>query len=251
MITNKQNISVLFIGNSYTYFNESWNIFANVCKAQNITATVQEVTCGGYTLAQMNDKNDEYGGRVDALLKNNRYDVVFLQEQSLRPAINDAVLFFDAVRALTAKIKNAGAMPVLYETWGIKDGAEALAKHNLTQESMTQKLVASYDAIAEELQIGVSHVGTAFYLISTANKDLELYDQDKSHPSALGSYVVALTHFATLFKKSPIGISYKYFTDNNLYQKAIERGVHEAVFGKSILKEEYKISSVGVTKTEE
>ena len=57
---------------------------------------------------------------------------------------------------------------------------------------MTQKLIASYGAIAEELSIDVSHVGTAFYDLYTNNPKLNVYDTDLSHPSAFGSYIVAV-----------------------------------------------------------
>ena len=169
-----------------------------------------------------------------------------MQEQSLRPATNDKALFYDAVRGLTKKIKENGAIPVLYETWGRKAGSADLIINNLTSESMTQKLIASYGAIAEELLIDVSHVGTAFYDLYTNNPKLNVYDTDLSHPSAFGSYIVALTHYATIFGKSPINIEYKYFEDAE-NQAIAEKAVFDAVFGKSILKNEYKTSSKGVS----
>lgn len=113
-------INVLFIGNSYTFYNNSWDIFKKICLAEGKKVNVDQVTCGGYTLEQMNDPLNEYGAKVAEKLKNNKYDVVFLQEQSLRPAIGDEALFYDAVRGLTQKIRANGAIPVLYETWGRK-----------------------------------------------------------------------------------------------------------------------------------
>ena len=241
-------LNVLFIGNSYTMYNSSWNIFNNICWSEGNKVTVDNVTCGGYTLEQMNDPLNEYGAKVAEKLKNNKYDVVFLQEQSLRPAIGDEALFYDAVRGLTQKIRANGAIPVLYETWGRKEGSADLTKYNLTNESMTQKLIAAYGAIAEELDLFVSHVGTAFYDLNVNNPELEIYDLDASHPSSFGSYLVALIHYATIFDKSPIGVEHTYFTD--IYKQLIaEKAAHKAVFGDSILKDEYKTSSEGVTKT--
>ena len=242
-------LKVLFIGNSYTMYNTSWNIFNNICWSEGNKVAVDNVTCGGYTLEQMNDPLNEYGAKVAEKLKNNKYDVVFLQEQSLRPAIGDEDLFYDAVRGLTQKIRDNGAIPVLYETWGRKEGASELTNHKLTNESMTQKLIASYGAIANELSIDVSHVGTAFYDLYTNNPLLELYNADLSHPSEFGSYVVALTHYTTIFGKSPIRVEYKYFKTDLESQTITEQAVYDAVFGDSILKEEYKTSSEGVTAT--
>ena len=245
---NDEQLNVLFIGNSYTFYNNSWDIFKKICLAEGKKVNVDQVTCGGYTLEQMNDPTNLYGSKVLNKLNSKKFDIVFLQEQSLRPAIGDEALFYDAVRGLTQKIRSNGAIPVLYETWGRKEGSADLTKYNLTNESMTQKLIAAYGAIADELDLFVSHVGTAFYDLNVNNPELEIYDLDASHPSSFGSYLVALIHYATIFGESPIGVEHTYFTD--IYKQSIaENAAHKAVFGNSILKDEYKTSSEGVTKS--
>ena len=183
---------------------------------------VNEVTSGGYTLEKMSDSLDPYGKKVYEYLSTNKYDVVILQEQSLRPII-DKEKFFIAVRKLYELIIKNGATPLLYETWGRKEESPDLQKFNLTNESMTNKLIESYQEIGKELNINVSHVGTIFYKIYSEYKDtINMYHEDGSHPSELGSYVVALTHFTKIFNLSPIGINYKYFKNNEKEQIIIE-----------------------------
>ena len=228
----KKVYKVLFIGNSYTFFNNSWDIFKNIAQAEEYDVVVDNVTSGGYTLEKMNDPSDIYGSMVANKLSNEEYDVVFLQEQSLRPVINEQ-LFFAGVRSLVEKVNANGATTILYETWGRKNGSNDLIKHNLTTKTMTQKLISSYGEIARELGLDVSHVGTAFFYLSENHPELNLYDEDLSHPSELGSYVVALTHYATVFKKSPIGMNYKYFLNNENSQTIIEEAVYRAVFENS------------------
>ena len=109
---------------------------------------------------------------------------------------------------------------------------------------MTKGLIDSYNEIAKELNINISHVGTIFYKIYSEYKDtINMYHEDGSHSSELGSYVVALTHFTKIFNLSPIGINYKYNNIEENTQTIIEKIVHEACFGESILLDHYKITS--------
>lgn len=228
----KEEYNILFIGNSYTYFNESWNIFKEIANKEGIKVNVNEVTSGGYTLEKMSDSLDPYGKKVYEYLSKNKYDVVILQEQSVRPII-DKEKFFEAVRKLYKLIIKNGATPLLYETWGRKEESPDLQKFNLTNESMTKGLIDSYNEIAKELNINVSHVGTIFHKIYSEYKDtINIYHEDGSHPSELGSYVVTLTHFTKIFNLSPIGINYKYFKNNEKEQKIIEEIIHEICFNE-------------------
>ena len=243
--TSKQDLDVLFVGNSLTYYYETWNIFATIAASEGYKVNVDSVTSGGYYLSQMDDPTDKVGSILHSKLENKQYDIVVLQDNSTGP-IKYPAQFYDAVRSLKEKIEKTGAKVYLYETFSREGRSPDLATFGLNYYSMTQKLVAGYDAIGKELNIPISHVGTAFYDLYVNNPQLNLYDNDYLHQSNLGSYVVALTHYATIYGKSPIGIKYKYFEDE-VMQAIVEQAVHDAVFGESILDEAYKVSSEGVT----
>ena len=243
--TSMQDLNVLFVGNSLTYYYETWNIFATIAASEGYKVNVDSVTSGGYYLSQMDDPNDKVGSALHSKLENRKYDIVVIQDNSTGPILY-RVQFYDAVRSLKEKIEKNGAKVYLYETFSRESRSPDLAKFGLNYYSMTQKLVAEYAAIAEELNLTVSHVGTVFYDLYTNNPQFNLYDNDYLHQSELGSYVVALTHYATIYGKSPLGINYKYFEDE-VKQKIIEEAVNKAVFGESILDEEYRVSSIGVT----
>lgn len=237
---------VLFIGNSYTNRSSLWNLVKSIAGGEGYTLAVDYVIKGGWTLLQMSDENDECGAVVDSKLKNNEYDIVFMQEQSERPASSPA-LFYDGVRALNEKVKNAGATGVLFQTWGRKEGHATLTMNNWTPEQMTQMLAAAYEAIGDECGLTVSPVGSAFFDVYTNHPAINLYDPDLTHPSYAGSYLAALCHYAVIYGKSPIGVSYTYGVANAEEAKILQKAAHKAVFGESIVKEEYKTSSEGVT----
>ena len=245
--TEKPVYRVLFIGNSYTYFNNLWDIFFAVSKGEGYELETASVTQGGYTLQQMADVTNSFGARVDNLLKTQKYDAVFLQEQSLTPATSPAS-FYDAVRALDEKVTANGAKGILYQTWARKAGSAELGAYGLTHESMTMKLAASYEAIAEECGMFLSPVGSAFYDVAKNHPEINLYNSDYSHPSPAGSYLAALCHYATVYGKSPVGVSYVCGVNTLEAAEILQQAAHKAVFGESIVTDEYRCSSVGVTQ---
>ena len=75
-------LSVLFIGNSYTYYNSLASIFRTLAAKAGYRVKVSEITKGGYTLEKFADPSDAEGKRVaDALDEKNagKYDFVILQ----------------------------------------------------------------------------------------------------------------------------------------------------------------------------
>ena len=137
--------NILFIGNSYTYFNDMpTEYFAKIAESAGAGVNVTAVTKGGWTLEKHADENTEEGARIAAAFRENKFDFVVLQEQSLRPAV-DPEPFFAAVRTLFEKAKSNGAKVVLYSTWGRKAGSEKLAEHSMTHESMTEKLANAFN----------------------------------------------------------------------------------------------------------
>ena len=206
MLSKDKTYSILFIGNSYTFYNDMPTVyFKNMAKSCGYNVEVTAITKGAYTLEKFADPADPYGKLVDnALSVPGTYDYVILQEQSARPAIDTVDQFYAGVRNLAQRIRATGAKPVLYATWGRRSGHDTLTKYDMTNESMTWKLAAAYSAIGEELDIPVYHTGLAFYDVYTGNTSIDLYSADGSHPSATGSYLVAMTLFCGIFGVDPV-----------------------------------------------
>ena len=235
---------ILFIGNSYTHYNDMPDLFKNVAKAAGYNVIVDTVTKGSYTMQKFADPNDTYGAQVHAKLKANKYDYVIIQEQSARPA-SDPALFYDGARALDKLIKENGAKTVLYATWGYQTGNNNLSKNGWTNETMTWKLAASYTAISEELDALIAYAGLAFFDIFAGNKGVNLYDADKTHPSLEGSYLAALTIFSTIFGETPVGISFRS-TISEADAAILQQAAYDAVYNTPEIPETYKTNSEGV-----
>lgn len=209
MLPKDKTYHILFIGNSYTFYNDMPTAyFETMAKNCGYDVRVESITKGAYTLEKFADPADSYGSLVNnALTGGSQYDYVILQEQSVRPAVSREA-FFAGVRALNEKIRAIGAQPVLYATWGRKEGSDTLEKYSMTGDEMTWKLAAAYEAIGQELEIPVVHVGLAFQQLRS-KAAVELYNADKSHPSHTGSYLAAMSLFCKIFGADPAVITVK------------------------------------------
>ena len=191
-------MKILFIGNSYTYFNDMPARFLSLVKENGKNIEVDSVTCGGRKLCENIDKEDQYSTRIRELAEANEYDVLILQEQSYL-ALVDCESFERGVLGLS---KLVGAKrDILYATWGRKSGSELLAKYGWTSGEMTEKLHSAYCLAAEKCKAEVSPVGLCFLALSESG--LELYDPDLSHPSYLGTALGTLMHYKTVFGELP------------------------------------------------
>jgi hypothetical protein len=235
-------LNVLFIGNSYTYYNSLWTIFRAFATKAGYKVKVSSITSGGYTLEKFADPNDEQGKKVaEALdIKNvGIYDFVVLQEQSKRPALDGKRdNFYDATRKLCEKIRAIGAEPILYSTWARKEGSEDLASEDWTVEDMAWRLDAAYSAIGKELDVKVAHVGLAFREVIANSPEIELYDPDKTHPSAKGSYLAAATIMATMLECDPRDVEYTSSIDSDI-KPILDLAAYNVTFNTPTIPEQY------------
>lgn len=229
---------ILFIGNSYTYYNNMpARYFGEIMQAAGYKVKIMSLTKGGWTLLNSSNAQDELGSKVDSILKNQEFDFVVLQEQSMTPAINSGS-FYNAVKRLDNKILESGATPVLYATWGRKQGSGDLTAYDLTAETMTWKLAAAYEHMGETHDIPVAHVGLAFWDIVQNQKGLTLHDPDMSHPSPEGSYLAALTLFARITGIDPATVDYEGGV-NPAIEPILKEAARKAAFETPEIPEEY------------
>ena len=190
-------MKVLFIGNSYTYFYDMPKLFEAECRGRGAECDVDSVTAGGYTLEQFLSDENEFGRRAKELLHQKKYDYVVMQEQSVRPA-SDPELFLDSLRRLMVFVRENGAKPVLYETWGRADHSGELTRLGWDHELMQTKLNESYGRGAAEHGAILVPAGERFH--EAYRRGEPVFDPDGSHPSEYGSKLIARVFADTLLK---------------------------------------------------
>lgn len=179
---------ILFLGNSYTYYNHLAGLVEGMARAAGGRAVeARSVTRGGATLEGLYTTTNAL-----EVLRGERWDLVVLQEHSTLGlgqfngdvVVNDPGGFFTWARIWDGEIRRQGARTVFLNTWARKGRAE-LQPH----------LDWAYAAIARELGAGLIPAGAAFQNVT----EVELFQSDGSHPSAAGSFLAACAAVEILF----------------------------------------------------
>lgn len=196
-------IRVLFIGNSYTYFNNLPEMFAKLAEAGHRKIESRMVAPGGWRLKDHWEK-----GTAPQLLDNEKWDFVVLQDQSslgtsywvkgTSHVWNDAV-FRPYAEKFAAKIREKGATPVFFLTWAAKNVPEDQAA-----------LSYAYASVAKETHSLLVPVGMAWNAIRQERPSLGLfYEGHGSHPSPVGTYLAACMFYASILHETPVGLPAK------------------------------------------
>lgn len=213
--------SILFVGNSHTFVNELPDIFMRIADSMGHDTDIYSLTEGYYTLTDYADTKDELGAELDAALTGMDWDFVVLQENT-----NDAFAAADqgmlkAAQTLDEKIKAAGGQTALLMTWAPKEGLSN-GSFSLSKEEVQTTLANNYIKVADELGSLLIPAGVAFMACNAKYPDIELWDEDGSHPSIEGSYLAALTAFAVIYQQSPVGCTENMGIDEDTAEKLQE-----------------------------
>lgn len=199
----RDTLDVLYVGNSYIYFNNLPALVEQISAALGGPVLRGHAhTYGGATLQRILDDTP-----IDSLLahgtaRGTAWAWVVLQEQSTLGTAYDpdtgtlgrADAFHAATRALAARVRAAGAEPLLYMTWA-----------RAAFPGQTAVLSRAYRAVGAELDVPVAAVGEAWAAVRQLRLDYPLYISDGAHPTAAGSYLAACVVYAAITGQRPVG----------------------------------------------
>jgi hypothetical protein len=188
--SNVRGLRVLFIGNSFTYFNSMPTMVAQL--AEENASTPRKVLTVEYAPGGSHLANAVQDPALLRLITSVRWNIVVMQEQSQVPALPDSLVHesLPAVAKLARLIRRDGAIPVLFETWGYRQGDVG----NFTGDSyaaMQARLHDGYADLAKQERIAVIPVGDTWSVALAEQPSLALWDSDGHHPSPEGSYLTA------------------------------------------------------------
>lgn len=195
-------LQILFVGNSYTFYNDLPRIVSKLAATQGIKLAPSRALKGGETLK--GHLNHEF---LPKILAEGGFNYVVIQDASYTPSYSTADVRKDVypyahrVDSL-AKAGSPGVQTIYYMTWGHKDG---ILHHktdyplNHTYEGMQERLKTSYLEMAYENGGICAPVGMAWQKVINERPDIELYSlKDRYHPSKEGSYLAACTILSTI-----------------------------------------------------
>lgn len=186
-------IKVLFAGNSYTFYNDLVELVEMISEETSTPLSTTESAVGGATL----EHHWNFGRNLQTkkLIENTSYDIVVLQDQSLRPINSPNLTLQDAAR-LSSHILKHGAKPYFFSTWPRKKSPEHQSKLHETYR------------IASQANNGeLVPIGQGWALARKRRPNLPLYDEDGSHPSPLGSFFTAMIFVGKISGEIPARLS--------------------------------------------
>ncbi len=234
-------ITILFVGNSYTYSNDMPDILLSIIDStRSDTVFIPEVrimsiTDGGYTLQQHWEENRE--GIEDSLMEARAVSdsiIIVLQDHSmgtLTPANRDRL--FEYAGLLDELGRQYYARVVLFQTWGrrvtfnrygtprrtidqymyqdVIFGDTTVLDERIT--SASEGICRTYRRLADTIDAEVAPCGEAF--AEAVRQGIfvhRLYEPYGSHPNPIGSYLAASVLFGTIFDITP------RYIPGNVYQ---------------------------------
>jgi PKD repeat protein len=203
----QDSLSVLFIGNSYTYTFDLPNVFKNLANSLGDGVFVDSKTNGGFTF--QNHVNDPITFQK---MHSQDWDYVVIQGQSQEPSfpysqVNSSTLPYAVQLADSVKANYLCSQVNYFMTWGRQNGDPQWDSIN-TFDKMNLRLRNAYMRIADSAQSSVTPAGIAWKYVRDNFPTINLFSSDGSHPSLAGTYLNACTFYASLFHKSPVGSPY-------------------------------------------
>ncbi|MFN9665306.1 MAG: hypothetical protein ACK57C_01780 [Bacteroidota bacterium] len=172
-------LRVLFVGNSYVYYNNLAQLINLLTDSMPTRLICTKSTVGAAHLGE--HWRGLRGLRSKTLISEKKYDIIVIQDNSMWPLEHkDSLLFYG--KLFTDLIRSTGARPYLYSTWARQKTPE-------TQTAIT----AAYTELATATGAVRVPVGDAWELARQQKPEMVLFHSDGSHPSALGTFLIALS----------------------------------------------------------
>jgi hypothetical protein len=200
---------VLFVGNSYLYYNDSMhNHVRRLALAADPAAAkafqYKSATIGGAPLTHHDMDHLTTPGNLGI---KEPFELVIMHGNST-DALADArrAEFREKAIEFNKLIADRGGRVALYMT------PAHIPPSKSASPDMLRKTEDMYVSVGNEINALVIPSGLAFEEAYRQRPDIKLHqDYDGSHPTMLGTYLAACTIYASVYGKSPVGNSYDYY----------------------------------------
>ena len=204
--------SILYVGNSFFYFNNGMGGHVGRLNASAEASTKlrsTDVTISGSSLQWHDVESYFRPNAVGAFSfdpennvvfnKNDRlFDVAVMMDCSqcpIHPVLKSQ--FTEYTKKDSDIVRKHGGKPVLFMSWAYQNKPE-----------MTAGLAEAYTVAGNDNNALVIPAGLAFARVVKEHPEINLYIADKRHPTLAGTYLAAATSYAAMFKQSPVGLAY-------------------------------------------
>jgi hypothetical protein len=182
---------ILFIGNSLTGANDMPGMLVALAESAKVSPSLAVDVDWIPDFALI----DHWSlGSAKSLIANGQYGVVVMQQGPSSVAVNRDTLRL-AVGLFAPIIRSAGGIPALFSVWPTAD-----------RQVDFDRATESYQLAARDVSGMLFPAGEVWRAAWRRDPSIQLYSPDGLHPSALGSYAVALSIFGVLYDRSAVGL---------------------------------------------
>ncbi len=190
-------LKILFIGNSYTHMHDMPKMFGKIAKKAGMNVLVEKSAKSGASFHEHSERSDMF----EAINKR-KWDYIILQgysrELSFQPEyIDTATIPFLSKITQAIYDNNACTNVLFYMTWGYEDGYNEREEVN-SYAKMADSIERGYSYLGEVFNVPVVPVGMVWKEVKNTTS-IDLYADDRAHPSNSGSYLIANTFFESIF----------------------------------------------------
>ena len=199
--------SVLFVGNSYLYYNDSLHNHFKAMADEKYpgyegSVNVKSSTIGG---SRLKHHNLDHLLKPKAISSINKFELVVLQGGSGEGlSKKDRKAFAKIAKEHIKRIKANGSEAALYMIHAYVE------PHQSFDPNLIRVIEKMYVTAGNKNQTLVIPVGLAFENAYKQQPGITLHHLDGTHPALLGTYLAACTVFASVFNESPVGLNYDY-----------------------------------------
>ena len=227
-LENKTPERVLYIGNSYLYYNDSLHnhvrrMLDEVYESEIDTTNYKSVTISGSR--SWHHDIDHSLNYKNLGVKKPFQLVIFQGGSGETNTVNERNIFSDEVSKIVKKIQYAGAEAALYMIHAYVE------PHEDTDPRMIENIKQMYIDAGNKNDALVIPVGIAFENAYKAQPNIKLHKQyDGTHPNILGTYLASCVVFSSITHHSPLNIQYSYFGEiSDVDKKFLQKIAKETV----------------------
>ena len=206
--TNLSNKNILFVGNSYLYYNDSLHNHVKRMAIERFPSYEEKFIYKSSTIGGARSWHHNFKHLLESknIGVNESFDLLILQGGSAEPlSKNSRVIFKNTVKEVNEIAKEYGTKLALYMTHAY------VAPDKRYEANMINKISSMYINAGKENNVKVIPVGIGFENAYKENPNIQLHNLDGTHPSLLGTYLAACIVYGVLYDDSPVGIDYNYF----------------------------------------
>lgn len=205
---------ILFIGNSFTYFNNMPQMVKAFADSAGFPTIIGMHAPGGISVGDTSQGNMAHMNNplLFQLIRSRKWDFAVIQDNQGR-FVRDSATFPGHSKVVqghlnimdSVKANNSCAKIVLFAGWAFKNGSPPFGNTGI---EMIKRILVNYCVLNDTMKEVIAPIGEAWIKSHSQIPAVNLWDSDDAHPSYAGSYLTASVIFSTIFSTNCLPLMY-------------------------------------------